>query len=492
MAAQCAFLACLACVYANKEPRLLISDPVALDYVLHKREDIHPKARLATYSLRKIMGQGLIASEGETHRRQRRAIQPGFSVQCIKNIAPVFTHNAAHLAQCIDTHIEKSERHCALVDIHALASSAAMDALGEAALGLEFGALAAAHAEMDGKMKSTHPLHQALERSLAIATSSSLLLTVVSAAAMFFPVLEHLPIGINSPEFNRATGVLDAVATDVVDLAKKDVLGATDTFHVADKGKRHSAERPDLLAFLVRANRSAASGEKKRSVRQDATLTDPEMIGQVSTFIFAGHETTSTQITWLLFQLARHPRAQQKLRDAICAARVAHGLAARPDGSADDRPLTVDELAEVPYLDWCIRESLRLNGASKYMLTVHTTSRVAAEHNVMPLSDGRRIPIAKGTLIVVPINSISRDPALWGVDAHCFVPERWSTPPKGAQVFPRLGGIAFLQGPRACIGSAFGTPLLTQPMRKCAHSSGPSFQSSRLNVMGALSCRSDG
>lgn len=441
------------------EPRLMISDPIALEHVLHTRVYSYPKARLAAHMLGSIMGNGLIVSEGEAHRRQKRALQPGFSTQCIKNISPIFSRHASLQAQHM--HARIAEHNSALIDVHALTSSATLDALGEAALGLEFGALASAHGGDGGKLHHTHPLPCALEHSLSIATRSSLLLNILGSATMLFPVLERLPIGMNSSEFRRATQVLHNIATDVVAFSKSDVLAtASGAYHAADKGNRRCADRPDVLAFLLRANRNAQNA-KKSSILDNAVLSDAEMVGQVSTLIFAGHETTSTQITWLLLELARNRDAQDRLRDSLWAARAEYSLPARPTNSADDRPLSAEELAAVPYLDWCLRESLRLNGASKWLLTVHTTSRVASQHDVVPMSDGRRIPVPKGMLILIPINSISRDPTLWGADADRFVPERWANPPPGARMFPRLGGITFLQGPRACIGSNFGALLLT-------------------------------
>ncbi|WFD35614.1 Endocytosis and vacuole integrity protein [Malassezia cuniculi] len=425
------------------EPRLMISDPAALEHVLHTRVYSYSKARLAAHTLSSIMGHGLIVSEGDIHRRQKRAIQPGFSAQSIKNVSPVFLRCAELLAEHISSRIS-IDGHSSLVDMHALTSSATLDALGEAALGLEFGALANASAKQNGELHNMHPLPRALNHSLSIATRSSMWLNILGSATMLFPVLENLPVGVNSKEFLHATGVLHGIASDVVSRAKADVLHTADgAYHAADKGIRKDDERPDLLAVLLRANKNASNTAQKTSVLDRATLSDQEMVGQVSTFIFAGHETTSTQITWLLLQLARNPQAQGRLRNAIHAAREQRGLA------REDRPLTCDELAEIPYLDWCLRESLRLDGA------IHTTSRIASENDVIPLSDGRRIAVAKGTLVLVPLNSISRDPKLWGDDAHKFVPERWENPPLGARVFPRVGGVSFLQGPRACMGSNF-------------------------------------
>ena len=67
-----------------------------------------------------------------------------------------------------------------------------------------------------------------------------------------------------------------------------------------------------------------------------------------STFIFAGHDTTSSALSRVLHRLCLHPETQQKLREEIVTA------------SRQSEALSYDDLMKLPYLDAVMRETLRL------------------------------------------------------------------------------------------------------------------------------------
>jgi cytochrome P450 len=91
-----------------------------------------------------------------------------------------------------------------------------------------------------------------------------------------------------------------------------------------------------------------------------------DILLEISTFLIAGHETTSTSTAWALFELSRNPVVQDRLRKELLAV---------PTGQP-----TMEELNALPYLESFVKEVLRLYSP------VPGTSRVALKDDVIPLS----------------------------------------------------------------------------------------------------------
>lgn len=115
----------------------------------------------------------------------------------------------------------------------------------------------------------------------------------------------------------------------------------------------------DLLSLLMRANMSP-------DLRADQKLSNDEVIAQITTFMLAGNETSSTCLTWTLYRLAQHQDIQNKLR-AEC------------QSFGDDHP-TLDKLNTLKYLDKVVHESLRFDPP------VPGTIREAVKDHIVPLS----------------------------------------------------------------------------------------------------------
>ena len=151
------------------------------------------------------------------------------------------------------------------------------------------------------------------------------------------------------------------------------------------------------------------------------------------TFLIAGHETTSDLLSFTFYYLLKNPatyaRAQQEVDEA-----VGRG------------PITVDQLARLPYLNAVLRESLRLSP------TVPSIALAAKEDTVL----GGKYYIKANTPIVALFAAVHRDPFVYGSDADDFRPDRMldSEFERRNRQFPNCWK-PFGNGMRACIGRSF-------------------------------------
>lgn len=79
-------------------------------------------------------------------------------------------------------------------------------------------------------------------------------------------------------------------------------------------------------------------------------LTNDDIREEVDTFMFAGHDTTTSGISHTLYLLARHSQVQQKVFEEIL----------QVIGNDKDKLITMRELQDLKYLDLVIKESLRM------------------------------------------------------------------------------------------------------------------------------------
>ncbi len=176
-------------------------------------------------------------------------------------------------------------------------------------------------------------------------------------------------------------------------------------------------------------------------------------MSQMATFLLAGHETTASSMTWLLYHLARHPEYQQKMRDEI------HAIRARVT-ERGDADFSVADLDAMTYCLAAMKEVLRLEPIA-YML-----GRVASRDEVLPLAspitdaDGEvmsEVPVPKGTNIIISIWAYNRLPSIWGPDADEFNPHRFIDHEKTGATYVGVTSnlMTFSAGMQACLGWRF-------------------------------------
>uniref|UniRef100_A0A4W2F0Y9 Phylloquinone omega-hydroxylase CYP4F2-like n=1 Tax=Bos indicus x Bos taurus TaxID=30522 RepID=A0A4W2F0Y9_BOBOX len=122
-------------------------------------------------------------------------------------------------------------------------------------------------------------------------------------------------------------------------------------------------------------------------------LSDEDIRAEADTFMFEGHDTTASGLSWVLYNLAKHPEYQER-----CRQEVQELLKDR-----ESKEIEWDDLAQLPFLTMCIKESLRLHPP------VTVISRSCTQDITLP--DGRVIP--KGVICLISIFGTHHNPSVW-------------------------------------------------------------------------------
>jgi len=196
-----------------------------------------------------------------------------------------------------------------------------------------------------------------------------------------------------------------------------------------DRGRR------DILSLLVGAR--GEHGER---------FTDTEIRDQLMTLMFAGHDTSTSTVTFALYELAHHPDVLERLCE-------------EQDRVLGGAPPTIDQLEkELPYLDMVVDEVLRL----------YPPAWIGPRRAVRDFEwGGYRVP--RGAYVNYCSWASHRLPEVFP-EPEAFVPERFTRERKAA--LPRGAYVPFGGGKRVCIGKRFGqtevklvTTMLLQRLR---------------------------
>jgi cytochrome P450 len=388
--------------------RLLITSPKALGEVLTTKSYNFVKPAPMRFGLGRILGVGVLLAEGDEHRvcqirlhfdgadaylqTQRRNLMPAFNFRHIKDLYPTFWSKSRELVQSLKSELEKKAPEN-VIEIGDWASRATLDIIGVAGLGQDFGALQNPNTELNTTYRKIFTPSKAAQR--------------LGLLSMFISpkIIENLPIKRNDDIF-EARRVIRSVSRDLIRQKKE----------TAAKNEKRNV---DIISVAL----------------ESGGFTEDNLVDQMMTFIAAGHETTSSTMTWAIYELCKKPEIQSRLREEIHT----------HIGSLDDS-MDAAKLDKLPFLHAVCNETLRHN--APVPVTLRDT-----EHDCT-IADTY---VPRGTKIILCPAAVNFSKELWGPDAADFNPDRWMGPGKantgGAE--SNYAMLTFLHGPRSCIGQSF-------------------------------------
>ncbi|KIK70361.1 hypothetical protein GYMLUDRAFT_32362 [Collybiopsis luxurians FD-317 M1] len=400
--------------------RLMTFDLRAVSHIL--MSPIYEKPKVTRRFLSTMLGKGIFTTEGPEHTFQRKIIGPAFTLQSIKAISPIFLRTADNLRDKWDEIISNGQD---TIDVCHWLSRATFDAFGQACLDYDFQAI----------QGETEELYLAFRRMFDLADEKGILRILI-------PLLDKLWPDRIARLVSESRQVIYETGRTLIARKKASLL--------SEKESPQDSDTKDLLGLLLQSNLSNDPAKR---------LSDTDLLDQISSFFFAGSDTTALSLTFCLYYLSKNPDVQTRLREELTQPNVPSST---QSSKFEDRAF--DALDSLPFLDAVARETLRLAPS------VHGTLRVATKTDLIPtsspvvLADGTVIPpgghikIRKGSIIHIPIEGINFAEDIWSKDPLEFRPDRWSSLPSTAQPpsFPGLANVmTFSFGSGSCPGYRF-------------------------------------
>ncbi|MGH2596288.1 MAG: cytochrome P450 [Actinomycetota bacterium] len=207
---------------------------------------------------KRLIGENLLTSEGEVHKRQRHLIQPIFHHERI----------AGYAAQMVGLGERAMGRWISgqTIDVHQEMARLTLAIVGQTLFDAD---IEAGEAQEVGK---------ALAEVLAQFNR---------AFSPFLPITQRLPLP-STRRFAEARQVFDRTIYSMI-----------------ERRRAVGADGADLLSHLLRAD------------DDDASMTDLQVRDEAITLFLAGHETTSNALTWTWYLLSQHPDAEAALHAEV-------------------------------------------------------------------------------------------------------------------------------------------------------------------------------
>ncbi|GJQ68841.1 Cyp6a9 [Trypoxylus dichotomus] len=336
----------------------------------------------------------LFSLEGSKWRNLRTKLTPTFTSGKMKSMMPIVVEITERLIKAIDKEPVKEG-----IEMKEYMARLTTDIIGSIAFGIECNCIENPDAEFRSYAK------------ILLAGGSNATRILINT----FPnLMKFLGVGVLPKEFSRF--FIKAIK------------------EIVDYRETNNIKRKDFLDLLLQLkNRGKIDDETSDEMDDKNRMTLNTLLAQSFVFYLGGFETTSTTLSFLLYELCCNEDVQNKLREEVLNVLQRH-----------DNKVTYEALTEMKYMDMVLNETLRKYPPLRILV------RVCNQDYPIP-NDG--ITIKKGTKVIIPVLSLHNDPEYYP-NPKLFDPDRFTEENKGTR--HPFTYLPFGEGPRVCIGMRFG------------------------------------
>lgn len=346
------------------------------------------------------LGLGLLTSTGEKWRSRRKMITPSFHFAILSEFLEVMNEQSKILVEKLNSRAGKGSFNC-FMDV----TLCALDIICETAMGRKIQAQSNSDSEY---IKAIYEMSDLIHRRQKMPWLwPDFLYYHLNAGRRHNKNLKILHSFTDQTILERAQELKNAKAN----VEEDDDNDSAE----AKKTKKRSA----FLDMLLKVTDEAGN-----------TLSHKDIREEVDTFMFEGHDTTAAALNWSLFLLGSHPEVQKKVQKEL-----------DDTFGQSDRPVTMDDMKKLRYLEAVVKEALRLFPSVPFFART-----VTEDCNI------RGYAIPKGVNIIIVPFALHRDPEHFP-EPEEFKPERFL--PENASGRNPYAYIPFSAGLRNCIGQRF-------------------------------------
>ncbi len=237
---------------------VVVHQPEHVQHILIKNARNYTKQTRGYQMIRKVLGNGLVTSEGDFWMRQRRIAQPAFHRKRLAMLGEGMVKATQEMVEGWGEAVARRE----VVEVNEAMMGLTLRIVGEALLGVD----------VTGASSQVGDAVEEVLEFVAVQTRS-------------LPLTDALPTP-SKMRFRRSKAVLDQVVQGIIDERRAD-----------------DRDRGDLLSMFM-AVQDEETGER---------MTDGQLHDEVMTMFLAGHETTAMTLTWTLMLLSQHPAERRRV-----------------------------------------------------------------------------------------------------------------------------------------------------------------------------------
>jgi len=351
-----------------------------VEFVLSSRE--HLTKSFFYRFLNSWLGTGLLTSDGEKWRKRRKLITPSFHFSILNQFELIFFKKVSILVSKFKTLAEKGDPF----DVQVPISLATLDVICESAMGVDINAQSETQSEYVAAVNFAISEQQTRQK-----------------LPWLHPEITY-PYTPNGRRYFKNLKILQDFTTKVINDKVK---------NRKNNSKDVDGDKQIFLDMLL-------DQYEKGEIDIDGIREE------VDTFMFEGHDTTASGLSWTLYCLGRNLDVQKKLQAEI-------------DENEDTGDL--NKIKSLKYLECVIKEGLRLHPPVTFY---------ARDLQRDTMIEGKVIP--KGTMIIIDTFSLHTNPQYWD-EPLVFKPERFLT--DGFSKRNPYCYVPFSAGPRNCVGQRF-------------------------------------